>query len=179
VRPRLLFLKRSEDGQAVVELALAIPVLLIVVLGIVDFGRAVNYWNDENQLAEQGARFAAVGSLPASDPTCGSQTTVASYLTCEANIDSPELKNGSGSSFGVHAYPNDTSGGVSVCVSVPNNAPGQEVTVKVTADYNWLPVPKVLGGSATFTTVPLAGSASMRIEASLPSSWITTTAACT
>ena len=93
-------------------------------------------------------------------------------------IDSPELKNGSGSSFGVHAYPNDTSGGVSVCVSVPNNAPGQEVTVKVTADYNWLPVPKVLGGSATFTTVPLAGSASMRIEASLPSSWITTTLAC-
>src|SRR5438270_4301801 len=141
-----------------IELALAIPVLLIVVLGIVDFGRAVNYWNDENQLAEQGARFAAVGSLPASDPTCGSQATLASYLTCEANIDSPELKNGSGSSFGVHTYPNDASGGVSVCVSVPNNAPGQEGTLKVTADYHWLPLPQVLGGSATLTPAPLAGA---------------------
>src|ERR1700720_2211329 len=76
--PTRLFrsLRESEDGQAVVELALALPILLIVVLGIVDFGRAVNYWNDENHVANLAARYAAVGTLPGSGATCGGKSTL-------------------------------------------------------------------------------------------------------
>jgi Flp pilus assembly protein TadG len=186
VRRWLRFIRRSEDGQAVVELALVLPILLVVVLGIVDFGRAVNYWNDENHLAEIGARYAAVGVLPSNDPSCGTQeTTLSTYLVCEANLDSPELKSGTSGTTGVHGYPSNTpsqgvnNGTTGVCVSVPTNAVGQEVTVKVTVDYNWLPLPKVLGGSSTLTRVPLAGTATMRLEAPVPTNWITTASACT
>lgn len=168
---------RQEDGQALVELALAIPVLLVVLLGVFDFGRALNYWNDETHLANLGARYAAVGTLPTADPSCGSSSTLSAYLLCEANIDAPELKNGSASSNGVHTYPTNTSGGMSVCVSVPNNAQGQEVTVMVSADYDWMPLPTLVGRPA-FATTPLTATATMRLEAPVPTGWITTTAAC-
>ena len=47
-----------------VEMALVMPILLFLALGIVDFGRAINYWNDVNQIAADGARFAAVNKNP-------------------------------------------------------------------------------------------------------------------
>src|SRR5271167_2477174 len=85
--------RESEDGQAVLELALCIPVLLIVVLGIVDFGRAVNYWNNETHLANLGARFAAVGNWPQEcvekEPGGRERTitkpTLVEYLKCQAS----------------------------------------------------------------------------------------------
>jgi hypothetical protein len=172
--PTRLFrsLRESEDGQAVVELALAIPVLLIVVLGIVDFGRAVNYWNDENHVANLAARYAAVGTLPASG-TCGGKSTLKEYVECEAELDSSELASGSKGTTG-------TQGKLGVCVSIPKATVGEPVTVKVTANYSWLPQPKVLGGSFKFAETPLSGTATMRLEqvTSSTAGWATTTASC-
>ena len=170
--PRLLVrtFRQSEDGQAVVELALALPVLLIVVLGIVDFGRAVNYWNNDNDLANLAARYAAVDTLPtlAEDPTCGNgpsltATKLTEYVQCKAGIDSTELKNGSGTSTGVQ-------GGLTVKVSVPKEATvGSPVTVEVVTTYSWLPLPKVLGGtSPKFANTTLCGIATMRLEQAPP-----------
>jgi Flp pilus assembly protein TadG len=160
---------RSERGQAAVELALVIPLLLIVVLGIVDFGRAVNYWNDENQIAEVTARILAVGAQPtwSNYPTtrnCTQPSSLTTFVTYEACLDSPELASGSGGSTGVQ-------GGVGVTVCYPNNAVGQPVTVKVSANYNWLPLPHVLGGNTQFSETTLYGSATMRLESQLTGSW--------
>lgn len=47
-----------------VELAIALPVLLIVLLGIVEFGRALVYWNNTTQIASVGARWAIVNEWP-------------------------------------------------------------------------------------------------------------------
>lgn len=55
---------RRSDGAAAVELALVMPVLLMVVLGIVDFGRALFTLNNLTSAVREGARFAAVQSLP-------------------------------------------------------------------------------------------------------------------
>jgi Flp pilus assembly protein TadG len=82
---KLRCLGRAEDGQAMVELALALPILLIVIFGIVDFGRAINYWNDENSLANVGARIAAVGSIPSADPTCGTKTALPASTHLSSN----------------------------------------------------------------------------------------------
>jgi Flp pilus assembly protein TadG len=153
-----------------VELALVIPVLLIVVLGIVDFGRAVNYWNDENQIAEAAARILSVGAQPtwSNYPTTGSCTqpsSLTTFVTYEACLNSPELANGSGGTTGVQGS------GVGLIVCYPNNAVGGPVTVKVTANYNWLPLPKVLGGSSQFSQTNLSGSATMRLESQLSGTW--------
>lgn len=164
---------RSEDGQATVELALVIPILLIVLIGIIDFGRAINYWNDENQLAESAARFAAVNALPTSG-SCGTSAqgtgeTIAQYVVCEAKLDSPELASGSRSSYGV------AGSGVAVSVCAPSNTQGNEVTVQVSADYNWLPFPKFLGGSLNLTRTTLTGQAQMRLETTVNPAWLTGT----
>jgi Flp pilus assembly protein TadG len=161
-------IRRSEDGQAIVELALVLPILLLVVLGIFDFGRAVNYWNDETHVASLAARYASVGTLPtaAQDKTCGGKSTLTEYVKCEVKIDSPELAEGSSGKSGAQ-------GAVAVCVSIPEAKVGGSVTVKVSAKYKWLPFFKF-----GFTESGLAGSATSRLEQIPPAGFATTTGSC-
>ena len=51
-----------EDGQALVEFALVLPIIIVILFGIVVFGIALNDWIDETQLASEAARFASVDS---------------------------------------------------------------------------------------------------------------------
>ena len=50
-----------ERGAAAVEFALLLPVLLLLVFGIVDFGRALNAQITLTQAAREGVRLAALG----------------------------------------------------------------------------------------------------------------------
>ena len=55
-------LKRKEDGQAMLEFALVLPIFLLILCGIIDFG-----WMFYNQLAlnnicREGARYAVVNT---------------------------------------------------------------------------------------------------------------------
>jgi Flp pilus assembly protein TadG len=54
---------RSEDGQAVVEFALVIPLLCVLVLGIVQMGIAFNHYLTITDAARVGARKAVVSRL--------------------------------------------------------------------------------------------------------------------
>ncbi len=54
-------LLRSETGAAAVETALVMPLLLMVVFGVVDFGRLLNAQITLTQAAREGARWAALG----------------------------------------------------------------------------------------------------------------------
>ena len=51
--------KRSSAGQALVETALLLPILLILLLGAVDFGRLFFGWTNLHQAVRIGANFAA------------------------------------------------------------------------------------------------------------------------
>src|SRR6266853_249605 len=64
LRNSLEELRTREDGPAVVEFALIAPLLFLLVGGVIDFARALNYYNDLTQLAGQGARAAIVASNP-------------------------------------------------------------------------------------------------------------------
>ena len=46
------------------EFALILPVLALLLFGMLDFGKAFNYWIDETHLANEGARFATVNKNP-------------------------------------------------------------------------------------------------------------------
>jgi Flp pilus assembly protein TadG len=59
--------RTSEAGVAVVEFALVAPLLLILVFGIIDLGRAYSTLNQLAASAREGARFAAVLPNPVSD----------------------------------------------------------------------------------------------------------------
>lgn len=53
-------LKRRSDGQTLVEFALVLPIILLVVVGVFDAGRAVYTTSTLSQAAREGARLAAV-----------------------------------------------------------------------------------------------------------------------
>lgn len=55
--PRLL---KRDDGQAAAEMALVLPILLMVILGIVQFGIAFNNYITLTDATRAGARKAAV-----------------------------------------------------------------------------------------------------------------------
>jgi Flp pilus assembly protein TadG len=50
-----------DRGASAVEFALLLPVLLLVVFGIIDFGRALNAQITLTQAAREGVRLAALG----------------------------------------------------------------------------------------------------------------------
>ena len=68
--------EQRERGQTVVEFALILFPLLLLVVGIVQFGIAISFWQDEQRLAASGARVAIVNCKAAGWCT----PTLADYL---------------------------------------------------------------------------------------------------
>lgn len=52
---------RKEDGQAVLETALILPIMLIILCGIVDFGRILHSSSHLNMVTQESVRLAAFG----------------------------------------------------------------------------------------------------------------------
>ena len=126
-----------------VEFALVLPLLMLITVIILDFGRAINYWIDGTHLASEGARLAAVDRVPGGD--------LATYLRDHA--DTAELKNG-----GTSSVPNP----LTVCVDFPEGPEvGNPVTVSVSTTYNWLPILDDNGG---LPSSEIRGEATMRLE---------------
>jgi hypothetical protein len=53
--------RSTDHGAAAVELALVLPLLLVLVFGIIDFGRMLNAQITLTEAAREGARAAALG----------------------------------------------------------------------------------------------------------------------
>ncbi|MCR3921710.1 MAG: pilus assembly protein [Firmicutes bacterium] len=62
MRVSLLRIPQKEQGQAIVELALVLPVLLLVFMGIIQFGIIMSGQIAVTSAARDGARIAAVGA---------------------------------------------------------------------------------------------------------------------
>jgi Flp pilus assembly protein TadG len=139
----------SEDGASLVEFALVLPVLVVLLFAMLDFGKAFNYWIDETHLANEGARWAVVDRNPGGG-------SLQQYLVDQATTD--ELRNGGTASVADPAE---------VCISFPSGTSnvGDPVLVTVSATYNWLPV---IGLDTAQTTI--TGSSHMRLEA-LPTNY--------
>jgi hypothetical protein len=56
----------DERGQSLVEMALVLPLLLLLLAGIIDFGRAYNNYIIITNAAREGARFAS--RFPCKEP---------------------------------------------------------------------------------------------------------------
>jgi Flp pilus assembly protein TadG len=144
---KLKTLKRDESGAALVEFALVIPIVLTLLLGALDLGKAFNYWIDETHLSHEGARYAAVNKNP------GPGATLQESIKGQA--DTPELKTG-----GTSSVPS----ALQVCIDFPNGTTnvGDPVRVKVIITYRFLSflVPK-LGGR---TEATMEATSTMRLE---------------
>ena len=59
-----------SDGQTLVEFALVLPIFMLVVVAVLEFGRAITYWHDLNNTAQVAARYAVVNRYPGCPSTC-------------------------------------------------------------------------------------------------------------
>jgi len=132
---------REERGQSLVEFAVVLPVLIVIILGIVYFGKYEDYSNQATQLAETGVRYAAVDSCPTG---CSS---LASYIVSQG---SPELANGSSDVTKATAYIYQPSSATSYIT-------GQPIRVCIVSTVRY-PTP---AGTLSFQ---LTQAATMRIE---------------
>jgi Flp pilus assembly protein TadG len=148
---------------ALVEFVLVLPLVLLILFGMIDVGKAVNYWNDETHLANEAARFAVVNNSPTKNPD-GTPTARSLISAIKSSADSAELRNG-----GTHSV---SSPGVTICIrfpSAPSGAPppssayaaGQPLQVVVKAQYNWL---AYLVGQGLPLHSGLTATSTMRIE---------------
>ncbi len=112
---------RDERGTALVEFAIVVPMLLVLVLGIIDFGRMMAVAGGLAAAVRDGARMAATSSNP-SDAT--QQSAIKSRVI------------GAFQPFGGAAI--QTS---NIAVSLDNNA--GNVTVAVTG-YTYVPLTPVM-----------------------------------
>jgi Flp pilus assembly protein TadG len=143
--------KSSEDGAVLVEFALVLPLLLVLLLGVVEFGRVLNYWVDETHLANVAARWAAVDKNPG--PGGSLQQSILEQA------DTGELREG-----GTTSVPDPAQ----VCIAFPDGTEvGDPVEVTVNVDYNWMPF---LGDRIGVSSTTLTSTATMRME-QLPSEY--------
>jgi Flp pilus assembly protein TadG len=136
----------SEAGVALVEFTLILPILLLLLLGMLDFGKAFNYWIDGTHLSHEGARWAAVDKNPG--PGGSLQDSI------RQRADTPELRDGGSPSV---ASP------LQVCISFPEGTSkvGDPVRVTVTTTYNFL---GFLGQRTGITQKTISSDSTMRIE---------------
>ncbi|HET6569132.1 MAG TPA: TadE/TadG family type IV pilus assembly protein [Rhodothermales bacterium] len=55
---------RRNDGQAMTEFALILPIFMVIVAGLLGFGRVFFYWIQANHVANETARWAIVDRNP-------------------------------------------------------------------------------------------------------------------
>jgi Flp pilus assembly protein TadG len=131
---------KSQRGQALVEFALILPLLLTLVIGIFDFGAAYNYQNDMSQLANEAVRYATVGNCNGCSP--GSANTMIPAIVTQ-DADTAALKNS-----------------VTICIVFPagsNGNVGDAVEALVEKNYTWVPYLRLVKSK-------IVASATMRLE---------------
>ena len=139
---------RSEQGSELIEFALVLPMLLLVVLGIVEFGFIFQRYEVLSNAAREGARMAVLPGYTEPDI----DARVVAYANA-AGVNNPAI-----------------TGANVLVANVANCAPGlvpavqcRRVIVNYTYTFQFLPgIGSMFGG--TFTTVPLQAVSVMRIE---------------
>ena len=144
-----------REGQATLEFAVVLPLLLILVLAMLDFGRVFNYWIDETHLANEAVRAAVVNQLP--DGTTANPSCVTQTIECQIKqqASTNELKNGSSAISQPVA--------ISFCLPDGSGSIGHPLKAQAQATYNWLGFltnSKVVPGLSKQITV----TATMRLE---------------
>ena len=137
-----------ERGAAIIETALTLPIILLVSVGIFEFGRAFETWQVMTNAAREGARVAILPSQPPG----------AAAGRARAYLASGGLQ--SGPAVGVVVSP----------VTIPMGAAGTTSGSKVTITYPFSfmvlqPVAQlVVAGSLTGAPITMTAQAAMRNE---------------
>lgn len=135
----------GERGQSLVEFTLIIPIFLLLVFAIVDFGMGLYSWITVTNAAREGARLGTVGADQAA--------ITARVRDTAGNLDNSDL-----------------TVTVTNCVSGCSTTgdPGESLSVHVDYDYHLItPVSSILNlisGGSIGPTLTFDATAEMRLE---------------
>jgi Flp pilus assembly protein TadG len=154
--------RRKDSGQAVIELALTLPLLLLVVFGIIDFGFMFQRYEVLTNAAREGARVGVLPGYVAQD----AQQRAVDYLAAGGITSNSVLTS---------CPANRVETARSVCVqlttstvTITGSSPAKtvnQVTMLVEYDHEHSfvgPIFSLFGGS--WSTVRLAAASTMRVE---------------
>ncbi len=127
-------MKKNQKGQALVELAITLPILLLLVMGIAQFGMMLNAYLTIQNSAREGARLGIVG---------GSNAEINNLIISISSSLSPE-------NLTVNVTPDEL-----------NRNSGETLTVSVSYNYH-LTVPII--SAMLHNVVVLKAQTTMRIE---------------
>ena len=77
-------MRKKSKGQAIVELALVLPIFIFTFIGIFDFGRALHAWSNLNYQCMQAARVASKRIRPLIARNAFTSTTHSSLAEVKA-----------------------------------------------------------------------------------------------
>jgi Flp pilus assembly protein TadG len=130
---------QRERGQGMVEFVLVLPIFLLLVFAIVDFGMGFHAWLTVTNSAREGARLGAVR---------GTQAQIVQRV--QDTSDSLDQSN------------------MTITVTNAQGTPGTSVVVDVDYDYTLItPLDNLLGlvsGGSVGPTITFSSSADMRLE---------------
>ncbi len=131
--------QRDEKGQALVEFALLVPIFLMLLFAIVDFGMGFHAWISVTNAAREGAR---IGAVQASEAEIEARTLdTADTAVCST---------------------------IEVEVVGAQGGPGDSVTVSVVCQYDLItPLASLvafISGDIIGPTLTLSSTAEMRLE---------------
>jgi len=121
--------KEKERGTELVEYAIVLTLLLMVLFGLIDFGRALYAYHFVSDAAREGTRYAMVRGSTCSSSGCpASSSDIQNYLDkVPAGIDPTQL------SVTTTWNPNSSAN----CTGTPN-APGCVVEVEVSYNFKFM-----------------------------------------
>ncbi len=122
--------RKRRRGVAVVELAVMLPILVLMILGIIEFGRMSMVQQTITAAAREGAR----GAIVEGSTLSGVRATVNSYLAISGIRGAEVTLTPDLSGTVLHGQP------ISVSVSVPFDK------------VSWLPIPHVVQGKVLSST---------------------------
>ena len=140
--------KKKERGAALIEMALTLPLLLLLSIGIFEFGRAFQHWQILTNASREGARIATLPGVTDDAVT----TRVRSYLEA-----------GSLTGFASNLVTIARDGEISIGATT---ASASTVTINYPFEFIVLqPIAQmVVGGSDVGAPITMTVSATMRNE---------------
>jgi Flp pilus assembly protein TadG len=139
--------RRGDRGAELVELAIVLPILLLVLASIIDFGFLFQQWESVTNAAREGARLATLPGYTAADVKArvGNYLSATGMAPARAVIPDP--------TFSTQTLPS----GMTVSVATVN--------VWYPADFRYLgPIAALVGGTSQSSIMMRAVSV-MRVEA--------------
>ncbi len=127
-------------GQSMVEFAMVLPLFILLVMIIVDFGRGIWYYNAISNSAREGARFAIIN-----EPVTHGDGKTKQHVRKTA--------------VGVPILPSDI-----LIVRDMTGAKRTDSTVTVTVQYEFVPITPLIGELLTDGKVNLSASSRMNLE---------------